>query len=46
MLAGERFDIDRQEDLQTLANALAQDPRPARVRMRDALRARGVDADA
>ena len=45
MLAGERFDIDRQEDLQTLANALAQDPRPARVRMRDALRTLGVDAD-
>lgn len=46
LLAGESFDIDHQEDLQALANALAQDSRPARVRLRDALRTLGVHADA
>lgn len=46
ILAGELFDIDHQEDLQTLASALAQDARPARVRLREALRTLGVDADA
>jgi hypothetical protein len=46
LLAGELFDIDHQEDLPTLAIALAEDARPARVRMRDALQALGVHADA
>lgn len=46
MLAGELFDIDHQEDLQALANVLAQDARPARVSLHEALLTLGVAADA
>lgn len=46
MLAGERCDVDQREDLQALADTLAQDARPARVRLRAALHAREVLADA
>lgn len=42
MLAGESFDIDHQEDLEALANFLEQDCRPARLRLRAALRDLGV----
>ncbi|TXI30777.1 MAG: hypothetical protein E6Q69_12905 [Aquipseudomonas alcaligenes] len=46
MLAGELFDIDHQEDLQALANVLAQDARPARVSLHEALLTLGVAAGA
>lgn len=36
-LAGELFDIDHQEDLEPLLEALAQDVRPARSKLKSAL---------
>ena len=41
---GDYFDIDHRDDLQLLALALAQDARPARLRLRDAVRDLGVPA--
>ena len=43
---GDYFDIDHRDDLQLLALALAQDARPARLRLRDAVRDLGVPAHA